>query len=252
MSLPPLSRAGFPDLSARLEAEEWMDDFSVSDARLTNALRDLRWVNQLLGGYRATHQILDPLFRRRDHVRLVDVGCGSGDYLIHLLRRGQQLDCALEVVGIDANPVTVGHARAHLDRTLSPQLRRRAQVVTGDAESLPFDVGDADVVHAALFLHHFHGDAAVRVLSEMSRVASRGLLVNDLHRHLLAYVGIWVLSRLARLAPMVQHDGPLSVRRGFRRDELLALAQAAHLSEPTIRWHWAFRWTLSTIDPSCG
>jgi hypothetical protein len=47
---------------------------------------------------------------------------------------------------------------------------------------------------------------------------------------------------------MVQHDGPVSVRRGFRRAELRAYARAAQLSSPSIRWHWAFRWTLSTID----
>lgn len=246
------SHPGLPDLSTRLEAEEWMDDFSVSDARLTGALRDLRWVNRVLGGYRATTRVLDPLLRRHDHLRLVDVGCGSGDYLVHLLRRGQQLGCTLDLFGVDANPITVGHARAYLDRALPPGLRRRVQVEVGDAQSLPFEDDEMDVVHAALFLHHFHGAEAVRVLAEMSRVANRGVLINDLHRHLLAYVGIWTLSRIARLAPMVQHDGPLSVRRGFRRDELRALANAARLPPPTIRWHWAFRWTLSTIDRAHG
>ncbi|PSQ77395.1 MAG: methyltransferase type 11, partial [Bacteroidetes bacterium QH_6_63_17] len=63
----------------------------------------------------------------------------------------------------------------------------------------------------------------------------------------LAWIGIWLLSRGLRMAPMVQHDGPMSVRRGFRADELRALAQAAGLPAPSIRWHWAFRWTLSTI-----
>jgi AcrR family transcriptional regulator len=42
------------------------------------------------------------------------------------------------------------------------------------------------------------------------------------------------------------------VRRGFRRTELRALAEAARLPPATIQWHWAFRWTLSTIDRSHG
>jgi predicted nuclease with RNAse H fold len=45
---------------------------------------------------------------------------------------------------------------------------------------------------------------------------------------------------------MVQHDAPLSVARGFRRAELAAIAKQAGL-RPTIRWHWAFRWALSTL-----
>jgi hypothetical protein len=50
---------------------------------------------------------------------------------------------------------------------------------------------------------------------------------------------------------MVQHDGPMSVRRGFQESELQVLAQEAGLHTPRVRWHWAFRWTLSTI-PDAG
>ncbi|MCS4121206.1 methyltransferase domain-containing protein [Salinibacter ruber] len=237
-----------PDLSSRLETEEWMDDFSIADARLTRALRDLRRINRLLGGYRATDRALDPALRHHDRLRLLDVGCGSGDHLVHLARRGERFGCTLDLIGVDANPVTVGHARAHLDQHLPPRLRNRVRVEIGDAQALSHDAGAVDIAHAALFLHHFHGPSAVRVLSEMQRVARDGLLVNDLHRHLLAYVGIWGLSRALGLAPMVQHDGPVSVRRGFRRADLHTLARGARLPAPTVRWHWAFRWTLSTLD----
>lgn len=241
--LPPI----LPDLSTRLEAEEWMDDFSITDARLTRALRDLRLVNRLLGAYSATDTVLDPLFRQHEHLSVLDVGCGGGDYLIYLVQRADRFGCQAEVVGLDANPVTVGHARAHLDAHLPPALRPRVRVEIGDALSLPFPDDAADVVHAALFLHHFHGEKAVHLLAEMQRVAQRGLLVNDLHRHLLAYIGIWLLSRVLRMAPMVQHDGPVSVQRGFQKEELQALAARAQLPPPAIHWHWAFRWTLSTI-----
>lgn len=246
----PESRLFLPDLSSRLEAPEWMDDFSITDTRLTRALRDLRRVNRLLGAYAATDAILDPLFRRHDQLRILDVGCGIGDYLVHLAHRASRFGCDVELIGIDANPVTVGHARAHLDTQLSPSLRSRVCVEIADAQDLSLPDDAVDVVHAALFLHHFHGPDAVHLLAELQRVVRRGLLINDLHRHPLAYTGIWALSRLLRMAPMVQHDGPMSVRRGFRRDELRRLARDAQLPAATIRWHWAFRWTLSTIASS--
>lgn len=224
-----------------------MDDFSITDTRLTRALRDLRLTNRLLGAYAATDAILDPVLRRHDHLRILDVGCGIGDYLVHLVRRASALGCCVDLVGIDANPVTVGQARAHLDAELSPSFRTHVTVEVEDAHHLPYPDSAVDIVHAALFLHHFHGQEAVQLLAELQRVARRGLVINDLHRHLLAYLGIWGLSRLLRMAPMVQHDGPLSVRRGFSKTELLHLARRAGLPSSTVRWHWAFRWTLSTI-----
>jgi len=229
-----------------------MDDFSITDARLTRALQDLRRTNRLLGAYAATDAVLDPLLRWHDQLRILDVGCGVGDYLVHLARRAGRFGCRVDLVGIDANPVTVGHARAHLDAQLSPSLRSRVRVEIADAQDLSYPDGAVDVVHAALFLHHFHGPDAVQLLTELQRVARRGLLVNDLHRHPLAYVGIWMLSRLLRMAPMMQHDGPMSVRRGFQRDDLLRLARDAQLPAASIRWHWAFRWTLSTIASGEG
>ncbi|MFB6229910.1 MAG: methyltransferase domain-containing protein [Salinibacter sp.] len=239
-----------PDLSTRLEAEEWMDDFSITDNRLTRTLQDLRWINFLLGGYSATAAALDPMLRRRSRLRIIDLGCGLGDYLVYLVRRAVQFGCSVEAVGLDANPTTVGHARAHLDRHLSPRLRTRVSVDIGDALAPSYEEGAFDVAHAALFLHHFHGEDAVRLLTEMQRLVRSGVLVNDLHRHPLAYAGIWALSRGLGMARMVQHDGPMSVRRGFWRRELETLAEKASLPSPSVRWHWAFRWTLSTIPRS--
>lgn len=225
-----------------------MDDLSLQDERLVQALRDLGRINYWLGGYTATDNVLSPLLRCRDSLQLLDLGCGLGDYLVHIVRRGAQCGCTVEAVGVDANPATVGLARSYLDRHLSTSVRSQVSVTLDDALALSYERKRFDVTHAALFLHHFHGQEALRLLREMHRIARNGLLVNDLHRHPLAYVGIWGLSRVARMAPMVQHDGPLSVRRGFRREELGTLAENADLPVPSIQWHWAFRWTLSTIS----
>jgi SAM-dependent methyltransferase len=120
-------------------------------------------------------------------------------------------------------------------------------VIVGDALSLPFEPGAFDVVTAALFLHHFADDEAVHVLRQMQTLARDGIVVNDLHRHPLAFYGLKLLSYLLPVSEMFAHDGPLSIRRGFRRDELRRLADHADLTHASVRWHWAFRWTLSTL-----
>lgn len=225
-----------------------MDDFSRKEARFAETLSDLRRINSLLGGYRSTDAVLAPLLEKRERLRFVDLGCGGGDLLEHVVRRGADLGCCVDAVGIDANPAIVTWAHDELNRRLPPRLRDRIQIEQGDALDVAWGNEAFDVAHAALFLHHFHDPESIELLDEMQRVSSVGIVVNDLHRHFAAYAGIWAVSRVLRMSPMVQHDGPVSVRRGFTRSELQALAHAAGLPSPSIRWHWAFRWTLSTVS----
>mgnify|MGYP002761252009 CR=1 FL=1 len=236
-----------PDLRARVDVDEWMDDFDITDERLTGALENLRWTNRLLGGYRATHAVLDPLLRQRARCRILDLGTGDGAFVARIVRRGARFGCRAEVVGVDANERTARYARASLDRLLPSSLRDRASVEVADARALSLADASVDVAHASLFLHHFFGDGLRCVLREMRRVSRLGLLINDLHRHPLAYAGIVALTRLLPVSPMYRHDAPASVRRGFRRRDLQDLAAAHDLAPVRIRWHWAFRWTLDTL-----
>jgi len=239
----------FP-LEKRTRGPEMMDDASIRDDRLTRALHNIQATNRWLGGHAASTAYFDPLFRRHSTLQVLDVGAGLGDVAAHLVRRGQSLGCHVRVRAVDNNPTTVHYAQGWLDARLAPALRSLVSVEVGDATALDPAEYEVDVAHAALFLHHFYGNRLRRIVRIMNRCARCGIVINDLHRHPLAYVGIWVLTRLLPVSPMYRHDAPLSVRRGFRRSELLALAQRAGCSSPTIRWHWAFRWVLSTLPSS--
>lgn len=237
-----------PNFNRRIRGEEMMDDFSITDARLTHALNDLRGVNRWLGGHAATQSALVPLLRRSGTLRVIDLGTGGADYPEHLVRWAARHGHRVEVVAVDANPHTVAYAQTALDRRLPATVRARVEVVRADALDLPYPDDAFDVAVAALFLHHFPEEEGVALLREMDRVARRGLIVNDLHRHPIAYYGVRAIGALTRASEMFRHDGPVSVRRGFRRGELLSLAAAAGLQPVRIRWHWAFRWVMSTID----
>lgn len=236
-----------PDFSQRAQAEEMMDDFAITDGRLTRALGDLRWVNRWLGGHRAAQSILAPLMRHSGKLRIADLGSGGADYPEHVVQWAHRQGHEVEIVAVDANPQTVSHAQSALDHRLPAALRDRVDVVCADALDLPYDDNAFDVVVAALFLHHFHGEEAVALLREMDRVARRGIIINDLHRHPVAYYGVRALGTVTQASAMFRHDGPLSVLRGFRRAELEDLAAAAGLSDARIHWRWAFRWVLTTI-----
>lgn len=222
-----------------------MDDFSIADRRLERALEDLRWANRWLGGYATSLSALRPALC--DGMTLLDLGTGVADFPEELVRWADRRGCEVEVVAVDANPATVQYARAALDRRLPARLRSQIRVEVGDALHLPYGDESFDVVLAALFLHHLDEEEAVCLLREMQRLARKGLAVHDLHRHPVAYYGLRAIGALTQASEMFRHDGPISVLRGFRRGELRSLAEAAGLDCFTIRWHWAFRWILSTV-----
>ena len=58
----------------------------------------------------------------------------------------------------------------------------RIEVREADARSLPFPDRAFAVAHCSLLVHHLAPDEAVEVLREMRRVASLGVVVNDLRR----------------------------------------------------------------------
>lgn len=235
-----------PRFDSRARGEEWMDDFSISDARLARALDDLDRANRWLGGVAATRRVLAPLLAQQRRLTVLDLGAGRGDLAGDLVRWAERHEAEIRVTALDANPATVDYARAHLDQELPAPLRSRVEVVVGDAFHLE-KTQRHDVVHASLFLHHFDDPGVVRLLGGMQAAARLGIIVNDLHRHPLAYYGVRVGGRLLGASPMFRHDGPLSVLRGFRRAELSTLARRAGLATPRLRWHWAFRWTLDTL-----
>ena len=238
-----------PDFRSRSREQEMMDDFSIVDARLAGALDDLRQVNRFLGGYASVRKAVAPfLHQRRGRTHLLDLGTGGADVPEYLVRWADRQGLDVRVTGLEANPATVRYARRRLDERLPPRLRRRIELVKGDAFAPPFQDGEVDIVVAALFLHHFHGRRAADLLAVMHRLACYGIVVSDLHRHPLAYWGIRAVGKLLPASVMFAHDAPLSVLRGFRRNELIDLAAEAGLPSYDLHWQWAFRWVLSTID----
>jgi ubiquinone/menaquinone biosynthesis C-methylase UbiE len=194
-----------PDFSSRAQILELMDDLSRPVAEFEQAYRELASINRRLGNIRAIERFLPS----KEGLSVLDVaagGCDIGDGLM------ETRSC--RVVSLDINDMG-------LRRT------RRTWPVVGDGKCLPFANDTFDAVMCTLSFHHLTDSECVDVLREMWRTSRGCVLVNDLHRHPVAYVSIWVLARLFSKSNMVKHDGPASVRRAFRPEELQTIAQRA-------------------------
>jgi len=220
-------------LAERATGSELMDDPAVAPAQMRSTLANLDRVNRFLGGWGATIALLAPRIRARcgGVVTVLDVGAGSAATAGAVRRATRSSGAEPRFVLLDR------HAAACAVAT-------DAVVVRADVLELPFADGAFDFVHASLLLHHLSDDEIPRALGEMRRVAREGVVVNDLHRHALALVAIRWITRLFPWDPLGRHDGPLSVRRGFRRGDLERWRRVPGFERLGYRWRWPFRWLV--------
>jgi hypothetical protein len=82
------------------------------------------------------------------------------------------------------------------------------------------------------------------VLAEMWRVARHAILVVDLERSRVAYLGTWLATRTVARNRLTQHDGPLSVLRAYTATEAAELAATAGLTNVSVHSHMFIRYAL--------
>lgn len=211
--------------SKRLIKPELLDHVTPEIARPN--LADLVRINRHFGGHSVLRQTLDRVVGRSERFTLLDIGAASGD----TARLIQDLYPNASVTSLDYNAVNLGAAP-------NPK-------IIADAFRLPIARGSFDFVLSSLFLHHFSDEQAVELLNGFYRVVKRALLICDLERHVLPYFFLPATRPLFRWGSITVHDGIISVRASFRRDELLQLACKAGIPNAEVRVHRpAFRISL--------
>jgi ubiquinone/menaquinone biosynthesis C-methylase UbiE len=236
----------------RLVAARELLDGDLTDARVLDGnLRDLARVNRRFGGtslsLRAIRSLLEDARSRGaevDEVRVLDVGTGAADIPLEIVRKRAGWPAA-RVIAVDSRPEIVGAARR-----VNPALASRDDVELhiADGRSLPYADGAFDVAHASLVLHHLGEDDAVTFLGELARIGGLGVVVNDLQRGRLEWLGAWLVLHALTRNRFTLHDGPLSVRRAYTRAETARLLERAGLRE--VAWHVGFgghRWAVAAV-----
>lgn len=224
----------------RSQAPEIMDDLQCSGEVVHQTLRELDFINHWLGGNQVTLKGLKSLIKNQNNIKsfhLADLGCGSGE-MLKLIYQQLKTHPILQLTGIDANPNIIAFAEKHCAGIPNLQLK------TEDIFDPDFQRHSFDIVIATLFLHHFTHEQLVKIFQTLQAQTRIGIVVNDLHRHPLAYYAIKFLTRLFSRSAMVKYDAPLSVLRGFKKAEIERIMAQAGITRYSLSWRWAFRWQL--------
>ena len=225
------------DTSHRSSQMEIMDDFTMEGALFRDTLDKLEIINRFLGGNSVTINGLKNLLKNQSKnktITIVDLGCGNGDILRDVAKFGRKNNYSFNLIGIDANLAATEYAK-ELSKEYSELSFKTIDILSEDFKKQSYDV-----VLCTLFLHHFKNEELISFLKTTTNKATIGVVVNDLHRHKLAYylfklIGFFIKNK------MVRQDGLTSVLRAFKREDLENIAKEikVHFS---IQWKWAFRY----------
>ena len=212
------------------DAREHLDGVLDDPDLLDGNLRDLRRINRQFGGVALSVRALRAIATAAndsgpDSLHVLDVGTGACDMPLAFIATSGPWR-SIEVTAVDSRQEVLDAARR-----IEPRLaaRRDVHLQVADGRALPFPDGAFDVAHASLVLHHLDRDGALALLRELARVARAGVVVNDLERSGVAWIGAWLVLHAMTRNRFTLHDGPLSVRRAFTRQEARGLLEEAGL-----------------------
>ncbi|MFF2886472.1 methyltransferase domain-containing protein [Paenibacillus sp. NPDC057967] len=220
---------------------EYMDDRTQGGPELQEALVHLRRLNRLFGAASPTLYGVKRLWKAAGspkELSILDIGAGSGDVNRKLLQWALEEGVRLNVTLVDTTEEAVKEASLYFWN------ESRVRVCQGDLFELEAD--SADVVTGTQFLHHFTGHELERAVRQMMRASRIGVVINDIHRHPVSWLSVWLATRLISRNPYIRHDGPLSVAKGFRGDDWGRLRKALSLGPSSFKYVWRplFRYSV--------
>lgn len=186
---------------------ELLDDLPASDPRAVASRRDLRLLNAIMGNHRPIIRFLREL---PANPTVAEIGAGEG---LLSLRLAKALSSKGRLLLIDQQPVVS-------DRTLHGIAAAgwTPEVIRSDIFDWLESTPQVHAICTTLFLHHFEGEPLRRLL-ELAAAKAKFFAASETLRE---RQGAWVAKRLWLIGcnEVTCHDGAISVRAGFRSDEL--------------------------------
>jgi 2-polyprenyl-3-methyl-5-hydroxy-6-metoxy-1,4-benzoquinol methylase len=206
-----------------------------------HCLKMLFKINRLLGIFSHTLKQLKRLTKDTTSITtpsVLDIGCGGGLFLLNLSKHLPNIN----YLGMDISADAIHIAQQEL---ISWQTKHPCTQVAFQLQNLQHSLPEnmSDIILTTLVCHHLTDDELVVFLQDVHRAARQTVIINDLHRHPFAERLYKLISPLFRNR-LISHDGLISIRRGFNRNEWISLLNKAEIKNYQIKWHFPFRWSV--------
>lgn len=224
--------------------KELLDNKNIQFDDIRLNMQELDFINRKLGGHDITLDGVVALIKDQvnfnSRLTVMEIGCGGGDNLRAIRNWAERIHLAVQLSGVDINPECIAYAKQQ-------KRNKGIEFIVSDYKSVLTEQ-KPDIIFSSLFCHHFTEGELIFMLRWMKQNSRIGFFINDLHRHRLAYYSIKFLTQVFSRSYLVKNDAPLSVQRGFKRKEWVAIFEQAGISNFNCKWRWAFRWLLTSTN----
>lgn len=225
------------NLHHRSYKKELLDQDHIPFQDIRKNMEELNFINRWLGGHDISIKGLKQLIQDSKRITICEIGCGGGDNIRALRRWCDKKRIDAKFIGIDIKAECIKFAESRTGP-------KDTEWITNDYKKVSFS-NKPHIIFSSLFCHHFPSDELVSQLCWMKQNAVIGFFINDLQRHPLAYYSIKFFTSIFSSSYLVKNDAPLSVARGFKKNEWIDLMDKAGLKNYSIEWKWAFRYLIT-------
>ncbi|MGV8138461.1 MAG: hypothetical protein AB2L20_24935 [Mangrovibacterium sp.] len=218
---------------------EQMDVPGIPRELLQQNLRELDLLNHVLGGHSATLEGIKKLITDKGRsYQIADLGSGSGDSLKQIALWARKNKVKVILTGVDNKADAIDYLCFRCSRF--PEI----QGLVSDYKDYLNKTQSPDIILCSLFCHHLSDIELVWLFQKLAEKARVGFIVNDLERNKLAWHGAKILTTVLKGTSLSKNDGPISVLRGFKREELHHLLKQAGIQRYELHQRWAFRYLI--------
>lgn len=212
----------------RVNKPEFLDAADCDPKLASGSYRLMRLVNRFAGGTRVVKDFLAREISGCDQtrpIRILDIGSGTCDIPLAITKWARKKSLKIEFTCIETNETALKVASENIKKSGLDSIELRHESI--------FELNcrqHFDYIIGSLFFHHFQNEQILTIIEKLRSYVFKGILINDLRRNPISFAGCSVLVCL--LSKDLKHDALLSIRKGFKSEELFRLlsgVQGAHV-----------------------